>query len=229
MARVGRQGLNDVLMDLREGRIDLARFFQLAEKDIQRMADALYSRWVLPPGVSSEDLCQEMRVGVLMHRWDLGWVPGTHNKKGALISISVHFNWRMHVHGKRWLHEQRGAHRRSGHAMSEFPICMAYFRDDEYEGDEFDRFGQTIDSSAAQEQADKEVILAAYDKLPFEKATAWAVYVAEGDEEQAAIRIDASAGLGSACHASTITEARKVVKRAVKDGRALARAMNASA
>lgn len=219
-------------MDLREGRIDLAKFFVLAEKDIQRMADALYSRWVLPPGVSSEDLCQEMRVGVLMHRWDLGWIPGTRNKKGALISISVHFNWRMHVHGKRWLHEQRGAHRRSGHSRSEFPICMAYFRNDhhdhdEYEENEFDRFGQAVDASAAQEQADKEVILAAYDKLPFEKATAWAVYVAEGDEEHAAKRIDASAGLGSACRASMIVEARKVVKRAVKDGRALARAMNA--
>jgi hypothetical protein len=226
---MGRVSLNEILMDLREGRITLAKFFAVADGDIRRMADAMFTRWVLPPAIAAEDLYQEMRCAVVAERRDLDWKPGTRNKQGQLISISVHFNWHMHVAGKRWLHAQRGAKRRSGHAMSEFPICMAFFRADDSDIDDYDQFATSVEATQPQEQAAREVLLEVYDALPIARAVAWAIYIKEGDEEQAARRIDASAGLGTTCQASCLNEARGVVKRAVKEGRAIARGMNVAA
>jgi hypothetical protein len=129
------------------------------------------------------------------------------------------------VAGKRWLHGQRGAKRRSGKEMSRFPICMTALLD--ADDDELALVEQVVEASQDEEHSVRRVLLEVYDELPLEQAVAWAVFVKEGDEELAARRIDASAGLGSTCCVSTIEEARQVVKRAVKEGREIARSMTA--
>lgn len=234
---MGRRSLDSTLMDLREGRISIDRFVRLVHDDIRRMADAFFERWRknLPPGIEAVDIYQEMVCSSIAERRDLDWKPGQLNKKGKPISISVHWLWHMHTQAKRWIQEQRKSLRRSGKNPSRFPICMAFFREyEDVNGDyenEFDRllistenvdltYNGEFDARAAQE-----VLLEAYDKLPIPMAVAWAVYVKEGDTESAAKRIDASPGLGSTCQASTIDEARVVVKQAVQKGRAIARAM----
>ena len=228
---MGRRSLDSTLMDLREGRISIDRFVRLVHDDIRRMADSFFERWKknLPPGIEATDIYQEMVLSSIAERRDLDWKPGQLNKKGKPISISVHWLWHMHTQAKRWIQEQRKSLRRSGKNPSRFPICMAFFRDDSLdEGrDEYEQFGEVVQAQAEQynERAAQEVLLEAYDKLPIPMAVAWAVYVKEGDTEAAAKRIDASPGLGSTCQASTIDEARVVVKQAVQKGRAIARAM----
>lgn len=232
---MGRRSLDKTLMDLREGRISIDRFVRLAHEDIRRMADAFFERWKknLPPGIEPEDIYQEMVLSSIAERRDLDWTPGRLNKKGKEISISVHWLWHMHTQAKRWIQEQRKSLRCSGKNPSRFPICMAFFRDDEMEEgrDEYEQFGEVVQAQAEQhnERATQEIFLEVYDKLPIPTAVAWAVYVKEGDAEAAAKRIDSSPGLGSTCRASTIDEARIVVKQAVHKGRAIARAMTNNA
>lgn len=221
---MGRRGLEQALLGLREGSVSLGVFFREAETDLRRMAEALHKRWVLPPSVAAEDLFQQMCLSICEERRDLEWIPGTRTKKGALIPIVTHVLYHAHVAAKRWLHGQRGAKRRSGKALSRFPICMSALIDGD--DDTLAEVELVIDGTQDEEHAARRVLLEVYDELPLPQAVAWAVYVKEGDEEQAARRIDASPGLGSTCCASTIEEARVVVKRAVREGREIARCMS---
>ncbi len=222
---MGRRGLEQVLLALRAGEVSRERFFREADADLRRMAEALYKRWVLPPGVAAEDLYQQMCLSICEERRDQDWNPEMRNKRGQLIPIITHVMYHAHVAGKRWLHKQRGAKRRSGKEMSRFPICMTALIDGD--ADELALVEQVVEASQEEEHGVRRVLLEVYDELPLEQAVAWAVFVQAGDEELAARRIDASAGLGSTCCVSTIEEARQVVKRAVKEGREIARSMTA--
>lgn len=224
---MGRHGLEQVLSALRKGEVSLDRFFREAHADLRRMSDALYKRWPLPPGVSAEDLYQQMCLSIIDERRDLEWEPGRTNKKGRLITLLTHVLYHAHVAAKRWLHGQRGAKRRSGKELGRFPICMSALGDGTDES--YDEIEQVVDATQDEEHAARRVLLEVYDKLPLEQSVAWAVYVREGDEEQAARRIDASSGLGTTCRISTVEEARLLVKRAVKQGRKIARGMNVDA
>jgi hypothetical protein len=222
---MGRRGLEQVLLALRAGEVSLDRFFREADGDLRRMAEALYKRWVLPPDVAPEDLYQQMSLSICEERRDQDWDPARVNKKGQAIPIVTHVLYHAHVAAKRWLHGQRGAKRRSGKEMSRFPICMSALCDTD--DDEFSLVEQVVNATQEEEHEARRVCLEVYDVLPLTQAVAWAVYVKEGDEEQAARRIGASAGLGSTCCVSTVDEARVIVKQAVKEGRAVARGMTA--
>lgn len=216
--------MEQVCLDLREGRASLDVFFRALGADLKRMADALHARWVLPPSVGAEDVYQQMVLSILEDRRDLDWIPGTRNKRGQLISILTHVLWHAHVAGKRWIHAQRGAKRRSGKARSEFPICISALIDEDDDLADFDMAGHVGTEAVAE---GKDAALKVYDKLPTHQAVAWAVYVKEGDENRAARRISASTGLGVACHVGNEDEAREAVKQVVKTGRAMTRAMMA--
>jgi DNA-directed RNA polymerase specialized sigma24 family protein len=223
---MGRQELERVCLDLREGRASMGEFFEAIEKDLQRMAAALFTRWVLPPCVSSDDVRQQMALSILEERRDLDWVPNTRNKKGQLISILTHVLYHAHVAGKRWLHSQRGAKRRSGKAMSRFPIAFSALYDGDDDGG-IEQFEQTINGTQDDDAGARAVLLKVYDTLPNEQAIAWAVYVQEGDEGRAMQRIDASLGLATTCRVSTPEETRGLVKAVVKKGREIARRLEA--
>lgn len=221
---MGRRELEQVCLDLREGRASLAVFFQVIGADLMRMAEALHARWVLPPSVGPDDVFQQMALSMLEERRDLTWIPGMRNKKGQLIPIFGHVLWHAHVAGKRWIHAQRGAKRRSGKARSEFPICISALIDEDDDLADFDMAGHVGTEAVAE---GKDAALKIYEQLPACQAVAWAVYVKEGDEDRAARRISASTGLGVACHVGSENEAREAVKQVVKQGRAMARAMMA--
>lgn len=216
---MGRRGLEQVLLALRAGHVSLDRFFREADADLRRMADALFKRWPLPPGVGPEDLYQQMCLGICEERRDLKWDP----MRG--IPLLTHVLYHAHVFAKRWLHGQRGAKRRSGKEMGRFPICMSALGDGQ--DDALEEVQQVVNGTQDEDCDARRVLLDVYDALPLPSAVAWAVYVQEGDTEQAARRIDASSGLASTCRVSTVDEARVVVKKAIKKGREIARSMNA--
>lgn len=92
-----------------------AAFFAAYERQLRGMARALLRRWRLPAAVTEDDVYQELRLGAWQawQRWRVG--RGAMTREAYAICSA-------RLHTQRWLHEQRGAVRRSGKSPSRFPI-----------------------------------------------------------------------------------------------------------
>ena len=107
-------GLDGLLRQLRAQEITFTFFQQSTRDDWRRMALKLFRIWELPPGVTAEDVEQEM----LLAAWTAvrDWDPDRPGAAG-LRSFVV---WRAHNAAAKWLHAQRRAKRHDGKAPSRF-------------------------------------------------------------------------------------------------------------
>ncbi len=99
------------------GEIDFTRFSRLTAKTWSALAAHLLRKWQAPPGVSVEDLQQEL----LFACWKM--VPRYDPSRKVSLQKFVVYN--TCDKAKKWLHKQRNAYRRDDKAPSRFPASLA--------------------------------------------------------------------------------------------------------
>ena len=199
------QELARSLLALQKGEITFTAFHRRTHKEWRRMAYALHERFELPPGVTPDDVEQEMLLAAFraIPRWD--------PKKAALEAFVV---WTAHAKAKRWLHRQRlGNPGKSGKGASRHAIGASQIvRED----------GLSIldEASIGAPESEQEIqVKRILEKIPLvaeteagRKALAW--YVESGaDEEDAAMRLWAN---GLLFRVRSPEHARKIVKSEVR-------------
>jgi DNA-directed RNA polymerase specialized sigma24 family protein len=94
--------------------MSVATFFAMYDRQLHGMARALMRRWQVPSAVTEEDVFQELCLGA-WRAWQT-WQAGRGSMTREAYAICS-----ARLHAQRWMHEQRGALRRSGKAPSRFP------------------------------------------------------------------------------------------------------------
>lgn len=101
------------LKRLNAGEIDFDRFVNETRPDWERMSQSLFGRYVLPAGVSREDVEQEM----LVEAWKASrkWDP----KRG--MALSKYVVWCCNAAAKRYINVQRNSPQRDSKRHGRFP------------------------------------------------------------------------------------------------------------
>lgn len=108
--------MRDLLLQVRDGLLSFDRFVAKTSSTWQKMATNLSYRWRIPAGVTADDICQEVLLGVWdsIHEWD--------SSRG--VEIEQFVKWSARNRAKRWIHVQRGAtyHPDRDRVESRFPM-----------------------------------------------------------------------------------------------------------
>jgi DNA-directed RNA polymerase specialized sigma24 family protein len=103
---------------VQRGELTWDAFFHLTRTDWIRLSVHVYRRWRLPVGVTVEDVEQELKCGAFAAA--ARWTPG----RSAFHAFVI---WNAVTHAKKWIHTQRKALRRDGHAPSRIHIPFSEF------------------------------------------------------------------------------------------------------
>lgn len=183
------------------GDITFGRFVVATRKTWRALATHLLGRWKAPPGVSVEDMEQEL----LLACWRVipKWEPG----KAALVRFVV---YNCCDKAKKWLHKQRNAYRRDDKSPSRFPTSLAALGLEEHVEERL-MAGVSTPALAEDEMVRREALLSVpSDDLPF------MLYQQSGSIERAAAAIQGNATARFVLHSTSMDAARAMVERSIE-------------
>lgn len=114
--------LGEALCALQKDDITFREFYARTRTEWHRMAVSLYRNWTLPPGVTIDDVEQELLFGasLAVQKWQTG--------RASLRGFVV---WNAHDKALKWIHRQRGCDQHTRKGPSEFARCVSVItRDD---------------------------------------------------------------------------------------------------
>lgn len=118
--------MKEELEALWEGDLSFARFAELTRDHWRRMSQFLFDRWVIPAGVTREDIEQEM----LLEAWE---AVEEYDILSGSMNLHRYVTWRAFAKGKRYIHSQRNARRRDGKGSGRFPHAVAQLSEQQVE------------------------------------------------------------------------------------------------
>jgi hypothetical protein len=111
------ENLASNLQALRAREIPFEVFHRRTRDEWRRMAVALHRRYTLPPGVTADDVEQEMLFGcwVAVSRWE-------DDRGVSLVSYVV---WGAHNRAQKWIQRQRGVNQHTRRGPAGYAFCAS--------------------------------------------------------------------------------------------------------